>query len=399
MRILHLYSDWKWTGPAEPVLHTCLALQARGHHVLLAYRAQPQFDEESVGIKVREMGVNGTEQFALDRYFHPRGTLHDLFGLPGFIRGEAFDVVHTHLSHDHALGGLCVRRLGRQRPILVRTLHNRSVLNATLGSRLLLRWFTDGCLVFTDGFRQEYTRRFRLAPQRVGLMPMPVDLVRYDPSRRFRDMRQVFGIAPDAPLIGIVGRFQRYRRMDVFLDAARRVVAEEPRTRFLMIGRSGQIEETVVKPVAQLGLQQSVILAGYRMDDYADTLACLDVFSLLMPGFDGTARALREALAMGKPAVVSDFGMLPDIVLHGKTGLVVPEGDAEALARAWLELVRAPDRRRTMGAAAHQDAAMRFRPDLIAPCLEEFYQRLIALRSSPATATPQHAPQNGPRSP
>jgi glycosyltransferase involved in cell wall biosynthesis len=391
MKILHLYSDWKWTGPAEPVLHTCLALQARGHDVLLAYRAQPQFDEESVGIKVREMGVNGTEQFALDRYFHIRGTLHDLCALPGFIRRQAFDVVHTHLSHDHAMGGLCVKRLGRQRPVIVRTLHQRSVLKPSLGARLLLRRFSDGCLVFTEGFRQEYAKRFRIAPERIGVMPMPVDLARYDAKRHFQDMRQVFGIAPDAPLIGIVGRFQRYRRMDVFLEAARRVVTEAPSTRFLVIGRSGQIRETVVKPVAQLGLQDHVVLAGYRTADYADTLACLDVFSLLMPGFDGTARALREALALGKPAVVSDFGMLPDIVRHGNTGLVTPAGDADALARAWLELIRAPDRRRAMGEAARRDATARFRADLIAPCLDTFYQSLIARR------TQSHTVQRGPQ--
>ncbi len=396
MRILHLYSDWKWTGPAEPVLHTCLDLQARGHHVLLAHSAQPQFDERTLGTKAREMGVNSTEQFALDRYLHLRGTFHDLFALPDFVRREAFDVVHLHLSHDHAVGGLCVKRLGKRRPVLVRTLHNRSVLTPSLGARLLLRWFTDGYLVFTEGFRQEYIRRFRIPPDRIGVMPMPVDLERYDPARQFQNMRHVFGIAPDAPLIGIVGRFQRYRRMDVFLEAARRVVAEEPRTRFLVIGRSGQIEDTVIKPVAQLGLQQHVILAGYRLADYADTLASLDIFSLLMPGFDGTARALREALALGKPAVVSDFGMLPDIVQHGKTGLVVPEGDPEALARAWIELIRAPERRRTMGEAAHRDAVARFRPDLIAPCLEEFYRRLIALRSAAAAPTPPHATPGAP---
>jgi glycosyltransferase involved in cell wall biosynthesis len=110
-----------------------------------------------------------------------------------------------------------------------------------------------------------------------------------------------------------------------------------------------------------------------------------------MPGFDGTARALREALALGKPAVVSDFGMLPDIVRHGNTGLVTPAGDAEALARAWLELIRAPDRRRAMGEAARRDATARFRADLIAPCLDTFYQSLIARR------TQSHTVQRGPQ--
>jgi glycosyltransferase involved in cell wall biosynthesis len=193
-------------------------------------------------------------------------------------------------------------------------------------------------------------------------------------------MRVPFGVPVDAPLIGIVGRYQRYRKMDVFLAAARLLVDRLPQVRFLAIGRSGKMRETVVEPMARLGLQQHVLLTGYRIGDYVDVMGALDVFTLLMPGFDGTARAVREALALGIPCVVSDFGMLPEVVRHGQTGLVVPMDDPAALAQAWYELATNVARRQAMADAARRDAEARFRIELVGPCLEEFYARLLRLR-------------------
>jgi len=377
MKILHLFSDWKWTGPAEPVLQACRALQDRGHSVLIAFLPPGHPVDESVEQKVAEYGITGTTRFCLDRHVPPVGTVRDLLTLPRFIRREKFDVVHVHLCHDHAIGGLCVRMLGHRRPPIVRSLHRRDVLPASLAYRFQLHALTDAYLTFTPGFRQAYIDRFRLPPDRVGVLPLTIDLDRFRPGASGRDMRAEFGIPPGRVVIGIVGRFQKYRRMDVFLEAAKRVLDREPETYFLVIGRSSQIKKTVVEPVRQLGIGDRVILTGYRIEDYVDTLKALDVFSLLMPGSDGTARAVREALALGKPCVVSDFGMLPEIVEHDRTGLVVCQ-DPEALAEAWLRLVRSRQLRQTLGTAARTYAEARFSIAAVGPVLEDFYNRILA---------------------
>ncbi len=379
MKVLHLYSDWKWTGPAEQVLQACLSLQQRGHDVLLAYRKAGFPGYKTIERKVNEMGVNGTTWFNLDRYVNPGNTFYDLWNLPRFLHQEKFDILHMHLSHDHVLGGLCARLLQKNRPVLVRTLHRRNVLKPTLGCRTQLRHLTDGYLMFTKNFRREYIRRFQLNPACTAVQPMVVDLKRFRPDRQYKDMRAEFGVPADAPLIGIVGRFQKYRRMGTFLEAAKRLLQDRPDVRYLVIGNSSQIQETVVKPVQQLGISDKVVLVGYRSDDYVDILASLDIFSLLMPGSDGTARAVREAMAMGKPCVVSDYGILPENVEHGKTGLVVSD-DSEMLARAWLHLIRNREVRDQMGQHARQQALERFRIEAVGPFLEEFYQRIFQLK-------------------
>jgi glycosyltransferase involved in cell wall biosynthesis len=121
-----------------------------------------------------------------------------------------------------------------------------------------------------------------------------------------------------------------------------------------------------------------VSLAGYRTDDYLDTLACMDLFVFLMPGSDGTARALREAMAMGKAVVVANRGMLPELVDDGVTGLVVQD-TPEGLSRAVLKLLRDPGLRDALGKAAYEKAHREFRLDLQAEAVEQFYQQMVTL--------------------
>jgi glycosyltransferase involved in cell wall biosynthesis len=391
MNILCLYSDWRWTGPAEPVIQMCLGLQQRGHRLFFACRKMPagiHEVEENVPDKARAAGLQVTTGFALDRYMGIGHTLHDLVALPRFLRQQKIEVLHAHLSHDQALGVLCGKLRGAARPLLVKTLHRRKVPPATWLHRLGLSGplSADGAFVFTPAFRLQYIERFGLNPDSIALQPLTIDLERFRPDRTWRPMRPVFGIAADAVVIGIVTRFQEYRRMDTFVEAAARVVARRPHVRFLLLGWSGQIEETVLNPVRQHGLEKQVIIGGYRTDDYDDTLACMDIFTLIMPGYDGTARAVREAMAMGKPCVVSDVGMLPEMVQHGRTGLVT-ELTVAGLESSWMRLVDEAGTRRELGQAARDYAATNFRIAHMAETVEQTYERWLRRRSR-ARSTP-----------
>jgi glycosyltransferase involved in cell wall biosynthesis len=124
-----------------------------------------------------------------------------------------------------------------------------------------------------------------------------------------------------------------------------------------------------------MGLEANVIFAGYRVDDYAEMLGAMDLFTFLVPGSDGTCRALLQAAAMGLPVVGTRRGAIPEIISNGQTGLLVSE-DPAAIADAWSGLLDDPARRREMGEAARRDAFIRFRPDRLAAWMERFYESI-----------------------
>lgn len=376
MKILHLFSDNRKTGPAEPAVHMASALQARGHEVLFAYRGGGRDDR--MDKLVKKYGVPATTDFALNRYMGIWDTIKDLTRLPNFIRREKFDIIHGHLQHDYWLGTNGARRSGKGRPMVVQTLHRRDVLKKSWWYKFLLRNQSDGLLAFTETYREKFIERFDLNPERIGLQGMPVDLEQFNPANDYQPMREKIGVPEGVVSIGIVGRFQTYRKMGLFLEAAARTVKQRKNVRFVIIGRSRSVEETVRKPIQELGLEEYAIHAGYFFDDYPDAIASLDVFSLLMPGSDGTARAVREAMALGKPCVVSNYGMLPEIVTHEQSGLVVPL-DPDELAAAWVKLIDDTALREKMGLAARAEAEARFDMGQCAEEVEAFYEKIIGM--------------------
>jgi glycosyltransferase involved in cell wall biosynthesis len=383
MKILHLFSDWKWTGPAEPVLNLCGELEKRGHDVTLAYRKPPFPVEDSLERRVLEKGVKATDQFHLNhvlKFSQPlsiRDTLRDLSNLTQYLRQEKFDILNVHQSHDHILGGIAAK-WSKYPVIVIRTDHKRDSLKPSVGNRLLISQLTDGMITFSERTRREDEANFRLPRERVPKITPALDLDRFNPKKQFKDMRTVLGIGPKEIVIGMVARFQKYRRTEVFLKAVQIIVKESPNIKVLLVGRSSQMEESVIKPMKKLGVEKWVVLGGYRTDDYVDTLACMNIFLFLMAGSDGTARALREAMAMGKPAVVADRGILPELVEHGISGLVVKD-TPEELADATLRLLRDTALRIKMGWAARQKAYQEFRLDHQAEAVESFYQEMITL--------------------
>jgi glycosyltransferase involved in cell wall biosynthesis len=387
LKILHLFSDWKWTGPAEPVVSLCQALQQRGHEVVLAYRRPPFEVPESVEIRAKEKGIHGIGIFRLAPISKPykiyllKALLCDIKGVARYIDQERFDIVNFHNSHDHIVGGLAVRA-SKRRPPAIRMDHKMDSLKADIISRWFFKRYTDGLITFSEMSKERLVRYVRFSPERVAKVATAVDLVRFDPRKAYKDMRPVFGIIPSSPVVGIVARFQQYRRTDILLEAMAHLIKAIPEVRLLLVGHSSQIQRSVVEPMERLGISSHVILAGYRMDDYVDILACMDVFCLLTPGSDGTARALREAMAMGKPVVVAANGMLPELVRDGITGFVVQE-TSQTIYQALLPLVRDERLRDSMGKAAHEMAHREFRLERQAEEVEAFYQKI--LREVPAS--------------
>ena len=383
MKILHLFSNWKWTGPADPTLNLCKGLEKRGHDVTFAYRKPPLPVEDSIEKRVLLAGVKATDRFQLNhsvKVYHPsflHTNLRDILNLTHYLREEKFDILNVHHSHGHLLGGVAVKRSGHP-VIVIRTDHKRDPLKPSLGNRFLISRYTDGMITFSERARREDAEHFGLPLERVRKISPALDLTRYDPQRKFKDMRTHFGIGPKEIIIGMIARFQRYRRTAVFLEGIKKISNEFPNIKVLLVGRSTQLEQSVIQPMKQLGVERWVVLGGYQTNDYLDTLACMDIFVFLMAGSDGTARALREAMAMGKPVIVANRGMLPELVEHGISGLVVND-TPEELSQATLQLLHHPEMREALGKAAYQKAHQDFQLERQVDAVESFYQEMIKL--------------------
>ncbi len=384
MKILHLFSDWKWTGPAEPTVILCEALEKRGNQVTMAYRRAPGGAGDCIGKRISGRGIHGTDQFQLKplgkggKDFGVVDLFRDIVALRRFINREKFDLINVHHSHDHIVAGLATRLL-QKKPVLIRTDHRRDAFEPSWRNRLLVSGFTDGILTFSEMAYQRDSRDLPIPVKRVGRVGVALPLERYDPEKPLRNMRSVFNICRNDVVLGMVARFQRYRRTDVFLASLAKLVRDFPHVKALLVGRSSQMQQSVMDPTERLGIVANVVLAGYQTENYLDTIAAMDIFVFLVAGSDGTARALREAMAMGKPVVVARRGILPELVEDGITGLVVDD-TPENLFLALRSLIQDRGLREKMGKAGREKALKEFRLDKQAEEVEIFYQKILDMR-------------------
>jgi len=179
-------------------------------------------------------------------------------------------------------------------------------------------------------------------------------------------------------VVGIVARMQTHRHYEDFFEAIRMLAARRPNVHVIVVGRGTRQEQVGREPVRRLGLEDRVHFPGYlEGENYVGMLKAFDVKVYLTPGSDGTCRAVRECMAMRKPAVVANRGMLREIVNHDLDGIVC-DGSGEALFRALDRL--AGDRRlaHVMGMAARETAVTHYSLEAQAAAVKAVYERILA---------------------
>ncbi len=356
MRVLHLFGDWKWTGPSEPTLDLCLELRALGVEADLACPPAPAGVEAPLPARARERGLTPVHDFGLERSLAPLKNLAEIGRIAEACRG--YDLLHVHFSHDHFVGGLGARKSRHAR--IVRTNHKAIPTPWNPGASLLYRRLTDGYVTCSQAALEADVRRYGVRGWRV------------DPAMRLDRF------APrEAPhegfVVGVVARMQRHRRFDVLLQGVK--LARVPDLRVLVVGRGTNMNEVAVEPAKRLGLS-NVTFSGYLGGKYLDTLAGFDALLFLVPGSDGTCRAIREAMAMEKAVIGARRGMIPEIVEDGETGLVIDD-TAENIARAIERLAADRARCREMGRAGREKALRLYDVRRQAAAIRDIYAKVL----------------------
>jgi glycosyltransferase involved in cell wall biosynthesis len=273
--------------------------------------------------------------------------------LRALLGREGIELVHAHSP----VAAAAVRLLAGRRRV-VYTEHNlwSRYHPATQAANLATFARNDHVFAVSDEVRASirYPGPLRALP----LPPLETLHHGLDPAavgawRRSDGIRAELGIPEHAPLVGSVANFKAAKDHATLLRAAARVRDALPEARFVLVGQ-GPLEAETRRLAADLGLERTVMFAGFRSDAQR-LLAELDVFTLSST-YEGLPIALVEAMALGRPAVVTRVGGTPEVLADGAQGLLVPPRDPAALAAGLLRLLGDPALRARMGAAARARA-------------------------------------------
>jgi len=180
--------------------------------------------------------------------------------------------------------------------------------------------------------------------------------------------RDEHGIPDDQFLIGCVANFRPDKGGETLLQALALIPPEIP----IHLALVGEIQDrAILRTIRRLGLRDRVTMTGYR-DDALDWTAGFDL-SVMPSKRESFSRAIVESIAIGTPVIVTAVGGMPELVLDGRTGIVVEPSNPAALAAAIMEAYRNPARMRSFAEAGRQHLADRFSVDRYVQDMERVF--------------------------
>ncbi|NOX64046.1 MAG: glycosyltransferase family 4 protein, partial [Chloroflexi bacterium] len=215
--------------------------------------------------------------------------------------------------------------------------------------------------IFTSAAIQRHQREQGARFRREYVIPNAVDLAQFDAVADRTRVRREFGLPQDARIITVVGRIMRRKGIDVFIRAMAEVARRHPDVIGLVVGGEAYLEpglDRELKALARdLGLEQRIHFTGFR-EDVPRILLASDLLSFVPTEPEPFGRTVIEAMAAGLPVVAANTAALPDLVLDGETGLLVPPANPSAQAAALNRLLSDHALMRKMGRAGRERARL-----------------------------------------
>ena len=369
VRVLHVITHLDHGGATDNTLLTVAGLDRSRYQVDLA--AGPG-------------DLEAKARAAADRLFLLPGLARTL-GRPADLRAAValwrlaagYDVVHTHTAKAGVLGRFAAR--ARKVPAVVHTIHafpvypgmTWPVRRALLAVERRAARCAARIIAVCDANAREALALGIATPEQLAVVVSGVPTAALVAGDRGRG-RAVLGLPDGAPVVGTVTRFMEQKAPLDFVAAARRIVAADPAAHVLMVG-DGPLRAEVERAAAG---EPRIHLLGFR-DDVPDLLAASDVLAF-SSRWEGLGRALTEAVLAAKPVVATAVNGVPDLVVDGATGHLVPPGRPDLMAERTLAVLGLPDRGASLGAAGAARIAGRFDVSGMVAGIEALYREALA---------------------
>jgi glycosyltransferase involved in cell wall biosynthesis len=319
---------------------------------------------------VEELESAGVRFFGLDRT--ARLQLWAWRPFVSLLRRERVDVVHSHMFGSNFWAAVFGRLAGV--PVVIAHEHGWSYEGQPLRRLVDRRVIASASNAFIAVSREDRRRMIEvegIKPEHVVFLPNGISIAQSDGHA---DARRELGIAPDAPVVGVVGFLSPLKALDVLIRAAALLAPRIPGLKVLLVG-DGTERDRLERLIAQLGLRDTVLMLGLRTDVPA-LLSAFDV-AVCCSDSEGSPLAVMEYMEAALPVVATRVGGLPDLIEDGVHGLLVERQDPAGLAAAVETLLRDPERARQMGERARERRRREFELDVMVRRLESLYLDLL----------------------
>lgn len=364
-RILHLIDGLKIGGAEVLLRDLARGLRDAGFQVSVGFSTPGP-----IQASIREMGISLTR---LPRFMRVDPVL--LLGMCRLIRRERPQIVHTHLFKSDFHGRLAARLC--RVPVVVSTAHNVDTWArwAPLGYLYgLTARLADRIVAVSDEVRDFQIRYTNTPAVKIVTINNGVNTSMFENQiEKGMAVREELGLNGATPVIGIIGRLERQKDHNTFLEAAANIKQVLPDARFLVVG-DGSLREEIIARARALDLLPSVIFCGIR-EDIPAVLAAIDLL-VFSSRWEGLPVTLLEGMASGLPIVSTAVGGIPGVVVENETALLVPPESPAELAKACLFVLQNKELAQRFGRSGRKRVVEKYSIQTMISCTVEMYGNL-----------------------
>jgi len=367
MKIIQSCGSDSWGGLEMIAFRTSLLLSKRGLEVTLITRANSKLEKQAKNNVLPVIPL-----FSADSKI-----LTSIRRLAKLIESGAYDVIHTHLSHD-LWTIVPALKLSGSKARLYLTKHMGSFVSKRDLFHRYLYNRVDHIFAISGYVEESILRTCPVKKEKISILSPGISLREFDRSRfKSSDLRNSFNISEDVIVIGMIGRISPGKGHEQILQAVK-ILKDKNAGKLLLIvaGSAAESEKVYEQRIIELAKNLDVMniakFLGFR-SDVPELMAAMDL--LVFPSHEESfGVTLIEALAMGLPIIASNTAGIPDIIVNGETGLLVPPRDPESLANAIWGLINNKELRSQFSVKGRKRAEKYFNEEEIISKLEKFYK-------------------------
>ena len=364
MNILQIISGQQINGALNYCKLLTQKLVGRGHRVTIVCRSNSWIKQQSLDVPFIDSSLN-------------RFPLSELRKIAAFVRDNKIDIIHTHMSRAHAFGTI-LKFFVPNVPV-IKSAHSRSVQ---------LHWrFNDFVIANSEATERYHIHRNGISRRKIQTVHCFIDTDKFQPASQLatRRVRSQLKWNNGEFLVGVVGEITKRKGQEFLVKAIPSLIKAIPHLRVVMVGRFFE-QDPYVKQIrgflSQNGIEHTTQLIGIR-DNVEDFLTAMDV-SIVPSLEEPLGLAAIESQSVGTPVIVSKTGGLTEVVNDEMSGLIVPMGDSDAIARAIIRISQDVNLHRRLSFRGQEMVADSFTPEILVPQVETIYENLLSRRRKAA---------------
>lgn len=355
--ILHTESSKGWGGQEIRILQESIGIRDRGYRVLIAAER-----DSIIYKKAEEKGFQVFDVKFLK--FSPASFIR----LKQIIEDHKVKIINTHSSKDSWIGSIAAKTASN-RPKIIRTRHLSTPISNSLSSRFIYDIMPDLIITTGEAIRLRMIEQNRFNPKKIFSIPTGVILEKFNRERVNASLeKKEFNI-------GAVGVLRSWKGHEFLLKAFPIIVREIRGLHCYIVGDGPQYNR-LLNLAKELEIEKFVTFTGHR-EDIPEVLASLDL--LIHPSYanEGVPQTILQALAMEVPVIASKAGAIPEVIVHGKTGILIEPRNEIEIARTVIELYHDKRLRENLAKAGRELVEREYSHEKMIEKIDKLYRQLL----------------------